>query len=532
MISVLAGCGRQPDARLLKAENIIQEYPDSALMILDSIEYKYLSRDDDKALYGMLITEALDKNHLNPSNDSLISFAVDYYKKKNDAIREIISLYYQGRVFFLNGDNPKAIVCYFQAKELAENSGENFWAGMACRGVSDIYNETYNASEELVYSQLSYDYMKKSGRQPYLNYALLELGKALNNNRKEDEAIAITDQLLDSLKVVDDDYLMYETRKLRLLSMLTQERFGECIELSPLVVESQFAEASDSLYYALILVRTNKLAEASKILESVSDKVSPMSKIVQFSITEKKGDYKKAYQESLSLDSIVNLELKNSLSHDLTDSLVDYFGLKEELNKAEIKNAKVKILCIVICGLFVLSILIAFAWHIHSSSEKKIIDKVNLTEQLQILLDKSNMKNQKSISIIKSLISSKYQVFEELYNLVEEKEGDEFEKRKFSRKLTKIIDGISINAEAMANLERDVDAIHDNLLTDFKKDLPSLKEADYHLFLFSVCGLTNASICLLLNEDKVEAVYNRRRRLKDKIKNLDVEKSNRYMQFF
>lgn len=71
----------------------------------------------------------------------------------------------------------------------------------------------------------------------------------------------------------------------------------------------------------------------------------------------------------------------------------------------------------------------------------------------------------------------------------------------------------------------------DNLMTDFKEDLPGLKDVDYRLYLFSVLRLPTIAISLFLKEDKALAVYNRKKRLKDKIKQLDDKKRERYLKF-
>lgn len=532
MATLFNGCCPEQDSRLVRAERIMAQYPDSALIVLDSINYAEFTRESDKAMYGMLMTQVMDKNHLNPTNDTIISYSAYYYKKVGDKLRLIISLYYQGRVFYLKEDNPRALVCYFQAKELAEEIGENFWAGMAYRGLSDIYNGTYNSKEELAYAKKSYEFFNKSGRQPYLNYALLDLGKALNNNRCEDEAIDITDQLLDSANLYCDDYLLYETRKLRLLSMLSKERIRDGIQLSYPVIESEFAGSSDSIYHALLLMKMGRLDDAIEIMDMVSDKGSPIYKIVQSSISGKSGNYEKAYHEALSLDSMVNYELKSSLSHNLTDSLVEYFGKVEQMDKAEIENSRIRFWFIAICGSLVIIILILVGYQMRSRHRKNVHDKIIMAVQLQESLDKSDLKNQKAISIIRNLTSSQYRMFEELSRLVETSEASRMDKSKISKAVSNIIAKISIDNEKVIKLEKETDIIYDNLISDFKNDIPGMKDIDYRLFLFSVYGLSNASIALLLNEEKIDAVYNRKRRLKDRIKKLDSDKSARYTQFF
>ncbi|MDE6843768.1 MAG: hypothetical protein K2J24_09620, partial [Muribaculaceae bacterium] len=149
-MAFVGGCERHDEirAKLELAERIMDSRPDSALAVLDSLTLSYptLDSDRDRALYGMLYTQTLDKNHLDPKNDSLISFAVDYYDRKKDIPRQIISTYYRGRVLYHREQFPQALVSLYKAKELAENDSSFFWAGMACRGIADIYNDTYNSA--------------------------------------------------------------------------------------------------------------------------------------------------------------------------------------------------------------------------------------------------------------------------------------------------------------------------------------------------------------------------------------------------
>lgn len=81
-------------------------------------------------------------------------------------------------------------------------------------------------------------------------------------------------------------------------------------------------------------------------------------------------------------------------------------------------------------------------------------------------------------------------------------------------------------------MEKHVDKIYNNVFTSFRQDFPSLKDNDYRLFLFIILGLSNAAISLLLKEEKLSAIYERKRRLKEKIKNLPQEKQEMYMFFF
>lgn len=95
---VICACSRNVDPRLKTAESIMEEHPDSALMILD--EYKFASNSTlgDSALYGLLLTHARYKNFIDETNDSLISASASYFMEHNDPERASKSLFLKGMI--------------------------------------------------------------------------------------------------------------------------------------------------------------------------------------------------------------------------------------------------------------------------------------------------------------------------------------------------------------------------------------------------------------------------------------------------
>lgn len=85
---------------------------------------------------------------------------------------------------------------------------------------------------------------------------------------------------------------------------------------------------------------------------------------------------------------------------------------------------------------------------------------------------------------------------------------------------TEIIDGLSHTIDRHAH----------NLYSNFKRDFPNLKDRDYHLFIFSVSGLTAPAISIILGESK-EIIYNRNSRLRLRIKNSGVADAELYLSY-
>lgn len=203
----LPSCSETENHRLLtSAEKIMQENPDSAKTILDKIDTAKLSGNkEDKALYALLRSQVKDKLYDYTTDDSLINIAVEYYNSpKKDPRHYMLSRYYLGRINFHSNKYSNGLINFFKALEAAEGLNDKYWIGLSCRGISDIYNKTFDGQEEVFYARKEYDAFKEAGIQPYLNYALLDLCISLSSVRNFKEVEKISNQLLDSAKVYNE----------------------------------------------------------------------------------------------------------------------------------------------------------------------------------------------------------------------------------------------------------------------------------------------------------------------------------------
>ena len=85
---------------LHRAEALMNEHPDSAWAVLNTLSPDEMGKNRPRALYALLYTQAQDKTYRDETNDSLISVAVDYYRDTDDVRQKFLSYYYKGRVHF------------------------------------------------------------------------------------------------------------------------------------------------------------------------------------------------------------------------------------------------------------------------------------------------------------------------------------------------------------------------------------------------------------------------------------------------
>ena len=124
----ICGCNENRDVREIfyRAEQLMDTYPDSALLLLQDVESRNLVTKEGKARHALLLSQAYDKNYIDLTSDSLINVAVEYYADSNDKERYFTSLYYLARVQYNRNDYVNAIITLTQAEELSQYIKDNY----------------------------------------------------------------------------------------------------------------------------------------------------------------------------------------------------------------------------------------------------------------------------------------------------------------------------------------------------------------------------------------------------------------------
>ena len=102
----------------LKIEDLLSNRPDSALIVLQTIDTDNLSSRGEIAKYSLLLSMALDKNYIDTTTFSIIQPAIDYYLEKGSPDEKMRTLYYQGRIFQNRGDVDEAMRVFIRAREV------------------------------------------------------------------------------------------------------------------------------------------------------------------------------------------------------------------------------------------------------------------------------------------------------------------------------------------------------------------------------------------------------------------------------
>lgn len=179
----LIGCSFTPN-ELKIAERIMESRPDSALKILQNVKPQNLKLNSSRALYGLLVFQALDNNHKPLQPDSLIEFSFGYYKKTNDKDHLAICYFYKARVCKVAQRFDSAIMLYLNALDLCRSKRNYILLGKIYEDMGAICSFQNDFDGALKKYQLSADYFKRAGRHIDSDYRILEIGRTYRFEKK------------------------------------------------------------------------------------------------------------------------------------------------------------------------------------------------------------------------------------------------------------------------------------------------------------------------------------------------------------
>lgn len=95
-IVCLTGCcnNNSIKATLTRADTLLERDSDSALTLLSNLDPNEIILPFLKAKHSLLHSIAIDKNYIDLKSDSVISYAVKYYKRKGNNLQKAKAYYY------------------------------------------------------------------------------------------------------------------------------------------------------------------------------------------------------------------------------------------------------------------------------------------------------------------------------------------------------------------------------------------------------------------------------------------------------
>jgi tetratricopeptide (TPR) repeat protein len=274
--------------------------------------------------------------------------------------------------------------------------------------------------------------------------------------------------------------------------------------------------------YAILGLAYAKIGELAKVKNVISKVDNEGEKqFLQYRINKFNKDYEGALyalEEALELQNDV---VRTISTQDISSIGVEYFRYQDALKTQQLKVSYLTggIICVFFCSVILLiSIIIRYR---HRLLKRELDENMALVGELRDkIIDNEDLLLNKQL-LIEQLFSSHFEAFNRLSDAYYGCKGLSNEKLKIYNEVMSILSEIASSQNTIIKMEEFINRYKDGLMVKFNQSFPHFSRLDVNLFMYIVLGFSARAISIFLNE-KIDVVYNRKSRLKQKIQKSDV----------
>jgi tetratricopeptide (TPR) repeat protein len=554
LLSLIASscCNREYIAKLNRAESIMGVHPDSALVLIQSIDESLLHSDAIMARYSLLHAMALDKNYIDTTDVTVIMPAVDYYRRHGTPDERLRTYYYLGRIQENAGDLNSAAVTFSIGERAADEATDIQTKGLLYMAFADIYNKTRNRAKEEEYVKMGIKAFKtagdtkhsnlSSGRLAIVYYSGQEWQKAdslfsvgIEQAKGDTVAMSVFLSNYARLKVVQP-----EQDPLGSLALLQRLRvdYKRPLSLTDYGVWAYAASLSgDQLTCVQIENQLKKLDENNKqtILYWL------------YRIEQHRGNYEKALEYNIESDAY-NAKLVDSFLFDsIGQTLQSYYSAEGEKSKRDAHILKLEFLLIALGLCLTFLVVLSYQKHKRDKREREVERLLIVGEESNRLLTEANENLQDQVNSLQisaselnktlmdlrkvyvSTYKDKFSAIGELCNayIYSNKRTDKTEF--LVRKVEGLIAYISDDDKLHMRFENQINKDLNNIIKHMKADLGDIDKKESRFICYCIVGFDPEMIGTILGLS-ISNVYTKKSRLKERIKGLDSPYKEEYLR--
>lgn len=382
---VLLSCSKadlETERTLADVASFIEERPDSALTILDTMDSFSLTTSALKARHSLLLAMARDKNYIDDTTDSIIAPAVSWYRRHGSADEKLLMNYYRGRIAMNAGDYETAMRWFADGSRFSEKARNKVWSGRLCNAKFQVYQHLFDSASAIDAALRSADYYAAAGE-------LSRYYDAINNVACVYEQLLDTANALHYLGILRDnwddlDESQHSCYYAGMLSISSDKK--------PLLEQYLCDVNDEQVIYWVIVAKSyfeiGNYEQASRALKMAEKYVGTQGldyKWVNALVQEVTGEYRsaaKSYREFIGANGNNNIDIFES----------DTKFVEERIATNRTINHQLYIILIIVLSLMVSFLFGILLWVRHSSLKKihKMSEKAHKAETE--LLEKENRR--------------------------------------------------------------------------------------------------------------------------------------------
>ena len=398
---MITGCRKQyPVAeKLLQAEAVMNEHPDSALNLLKGIEQPELQTRAHHARYALLYSQALDKNYIDLTSDSLINIAVDYYKDCDDVRAKFFSYYYLGRIYTNANNLTQATLAYMEAEQLVDELGDDYATGLLYNQMGTIYRDYYDFPKALESYRLSTEHYHKADKPLHKLYGMLSQSAIYKTMGKETDSFHILYNTLTEAKETNQTSVIKHCLGDLILLCLDMDKQEEALAFYNDFINHYSIERMNSSFYAglsLLMAREKNVEKSQFYINKAWERARTQSDSIHLyyissQVEQLSSSYQQAFSDLEQSITLQNRSVREALQQPILTTQLDFLRQKMELQKYKVQSEKqMRIIGVVLTILLAVAAVYAVSVYIKRQREKYLKQIRKQVARIELLKDEKN----------------------------------------------------------------------------------------------------------------------------------------------
>lgn len=536
----LNSCTGVQNIRVLnEMEALMSERPDSALTVLQELKTRDIHGLHIRPLHALLLSEALDKNYIDLTDDSLAITANRYYGEHGSKHRRVKSWYYLGRVRYNAGNYAEAVICYDKALSYAEAIKDFHYAGLINREISNSFSKVFDSLHAKEFIQKSVEAFDAAEEMRYAAYSRLALARLLRNQKKYDKSLEQIEWILQNCS---EDYLLSSAYELEALLLLAEEKIDleqvklcyEKAQIGSVLPATSSRYSNLALVYQLAGDIDSSDLFLNKALSTIASKEDSLLIVFnQYRILSKRKEFSKSNEKIEEY-----LTLQDPTLYDMLSQSVSFYQSSYYQNESRIKDLKARNRISIFSIIILIMIAISIALILKNRGQQRIIvEEMARTAEIQqeisvMQIEKESMSNalavlfENRLKILQTL-SDQYDLIDENQTRKKKEAGVELSKDEILCLFRDKIKDLRKDKDIALSMEETLNAWKDNIMLKFRTVFGENSQAkirmsseDFELMPFYFSGMKQKTISYLTNRTE-HSIKERKRRIKQKIEALD-----------
>ena len=541
LVAVVTGCDglRRYDARLVAADSLMHDWPDSALALVEAVAPDSLTREGDRAYRDLLLTQGRYRSYVTATSDSDINRALDYYRRHEGEREKLTRAYiYKGAVMEELG-LPDTAMIYYKYAEATAAPDDYFNLGYTNLRIAELYQGQFTKdSSAIVRLNKALNCFSILNDTNYQIICYEDLG-AVCGLRYPDSTEYYLKSAIELSQQFNPSMQYTSKSKLAGFNLYYKHNYNEAKNLAMDILVNGYNKSEElSFYYyaTLAYIKLGLIDSANYIKRLTPAPSNAIDSMLSYDVMAELSIQKKqhvAYGEAESMNKKLSTRFIRNLNEE------ELIGVERDFEKQVALKKQMKAHRLYgVTGLLMTSFLLVLLgiWIYHQSTKIKRhqlqLSRVE-NELKSTLIDLKEQQNafeleSKSVS---EIVSYRISALNELYHDLRVKMSEDGERVKRIVPLSSLFKSlndenkllqVNLSDSFWHKLKISVDGEYNGIVTYVENKYPNLTVDELRLFILICADISPQIIKLCLNYTNAKTVSNYRSKLIKKRMGLDM----------